>query len=87
MKQIFIKLNQEPAPDNGWTASIATALKPKNSEISIVIGESVIHRTKEQAWGTISRRAFGLDYINNEVKFNNTLVTSYAQVLVLVNAL
>ncbi len=74
MKKIFINLNKHTLVIKGWTATILPSKKRRNEKNAEATGESEIYTTKKQAWASIKKRAAGLDYVNNEVRFNNGIV-------------
>jgi hypothetical protein len=72
----------------GWSATILPAKKRRNEKNAVATGESEIYTTKKQAWASIKKRASGLDYGNNEVRFNNGIVVkSFVEVEKLVSML
>ena len=86
MKKILIQLKLDTNM-NGWTASIAKEFAPKGAKSALLIAESEIYNTKQQAWKTIEKQASEMDYTNNEVYFNHQPVKSYNDVLTNVAAL
>ena len=87
MKKIFINLNKHTLIIKGWTATIFPAKKRRNEKNAVATGESEIYTTKKQAWASIKKRAAGLDYVNNEVRFNGNWVKSFEEVERLVTVL
>lgn len=73
--------------DDGWRASISKAFTPPGSPNAVAIGESVSYPTKQAAWAIISEKAESLDYLNDDIRFNNTVVESYEEVQKMVDAL
>lgn len=80
MRKVFINLNQTSGGEipNGWTASVAIAIRTTGqNHTEVAIGESIIYETKQLAWESIKNRAENLDYETHEVFFNNLRVYNF----------
>jgi hypothetical protein len=87
MAKIFINLKSSTTFAIGWSASISEAHTTLGAPNEVAIGESTVHNTKQQAWQSIQEKASQLNYVNNEVFFNQQAVTSFNDVTTLVAAL
>ncbi len=86
MKKKFIKFNKVPTDiANGWTASITTAQSIPNGINSTAIGESVVYKTKDEAWNSIKKSANKLDFENDNITLNLVEVSSLEEVMKIIS--
>ena len=88
MKKIYVELKQNEVVNSGsWSAFVKVEHFGKEGQNKVAIDDNVTYSTKQKAWESIKNRVERLSYEENQIYFNNKLISSIEEIEQLKNKL